>query len=109
MRFRSTLMLLLLAVGIGAYVYFVEFPKATEETKKKTLFEFKADDVTDVTLTYPDRTIVLHQGAAGWRLIKPIDAAADDTAVKNLVNAIAECEVKKEIENPQSDLSVYGL
>ncbi|HVN88137.1 MAG TPA: DUF4340 domain-containing protein [Candidatus Binatia bacterium] len=109
MRFRSTLIFLIVALGLGAYVYFVEFKKAAEESKKKTLFQFTADDVTDVTLTYDDRQIAAHKGDSGWRLTKPIDTAADDTAMRNLVNAIAECEVKKDLENPQADLSTYGL
>ena len=41
MRFRTTLILLLLLIGLGAYVYLVEYPKAEQEAKKKTLFEFK--------------------------------------------------------------------
>ncbi|HUI27566.1 MAG TPA: DUF4340 domain-containing protein [Candidatus Kryptonia bacterium] len=109
MRFRSTLILLVIALGLGAYVYFVEFQKAAQEAKKKTLFEFKADDAIDVTLTYPDREINAHKGDSGWRLTKPIDSAADDTALHNLVGAIADCEVKKDLDNPQADLSTYGL
>ena len=34
---------------------------------------------------------------------------ADATTVKNLVNAIAECEVKKELTETSTDLSQYGL
>ncbi|MBI1813553.1 MAG: DUF4340 domain-containing protein [Deltaproteobacteria bacterium] len=109
MRFRTTLILLLVAAGLGAYVYFVEFEKAAQEAKKKTVFEFKADDATAVSLTYFDHAIELTKSDAGWRITKPIDVAADDTAAKNLVTAIAECELKKELENPQTDLSVYAL
>jgi len=109
MRFRTTLILLLVAVGLGAYVYFVEVPKATEQAQKKTLLEFKGDDATAVTLTYPDRTIELVKTDGTWRLLKPLDTAADQTAVRNLVNAIADCEVKKDIDKPESNLAAYGL
>jgi len=109
MRFRTTLLLLLVAVGLGAYVYFVEVPKATEEAQKKTLVEFKGDDATAVTLAYPDRTIELQKTDGTWRLLKPLDAAADQTAVRNLVNAIADCEVKKDLDKPESNLAAYGL
>ncbi|MBI4519108.1 MAG: DUF4340 domain-containing protein [Deltaproteobacteria bacterium] len=109
MRFRTTLILLLVALGLGAYVYFVEFQKAEQEAQKKTLFEFKSDEVVQVTLTYADRIIELKQADGGWRLVQPLDTAADDTAARNLVTAIADCEVKKEVENPQSELAVYGL
>jgi Domain of unknown function (DUF4340) len=109
MRFRTTLILLIIAVGLGAYIYFVELPKATQEAKKKNLLDFTADNVTEVTLTYPDRTIVLDKKDDKWRLTKPLDAAADDTSVHNLINAIAGCEVKRELDKPEKDLSIYGL
>ena len=108
MRFRSTIILALLLAGLGAYVYWVELPKAEQEAKKKTLFEFKADDVTGVTLAYADREIALEKLGEDWRLTKPVDAAADAVTVKNLINAIAECEVKKTLDDAK-DLAQYGL
>jgi hypothetical protein len=84
MRFRTTIVLILLLLGLGAYVYFVEYPKAEQEAKKKTLFEFKADDATQVSLVYDDREIVLKKSGDEWRLIKPIEVAADATGKKGL-------------------------
>ena len=109
MRFRTTILLLLVLAGLGAYVYFVEYPKAEQEAKKKTLFEFKADDATQVTLDYGDHKIVLKKSGSDWRITEPLDVAADATTVKNLVNAIAECEVKRDLKDASTDLSLYGL
>ena len=109
MRFRTTILLLLVLAGLGAYVYLVEYPRAEEEAKKKTLFEFKADDATQLTLDYGDHKIVLKKSGNDWRISEPIDAAADATSVKNLVNAIAECEVKRDLKDASTDLSTYGL
>jgi hypothetical protein len=109
MRSRSTIVLVLLLLGLGAYVYWVELPKAEQEAKKKTLFEFKAEDAAEVALVYADREITVKKSGDDWRLTKPIDVAADSTTVKNLVNAIAECEVKKELTDASSDLAQYGL
>ena len=108
MRFRSTLVLVLLLIGLGAYVYWVEVPKSQEEAKKKTIFEFKPEEVTEVSLVYSDREIVLKKTGEDWRLTKPLDAPADPVAAKNLVNAIAEAEVKKTLDDA-SDLGQYGL
>ena len=36
MRFRSTIILVVLLLGLGAYVYWIEYPKAQEEAKKKS-------------------------------------------------------------------------
>jgi len=109
MRFRNTLILLLVLVGLAAYVYFVEYPAAEREGKKKTLFEFSTDDVTALTLSYSDREIALKKVDGQWRLERPLQADADETAVKNLLRTIAECEVKKTVEEESSDLSKFGL
>jgi hypothetical protein len=109
MRFRTTILLILVLAGLGAYVYFVEYPHAEQEAKKKTLFEFKADEATQMTLDYGDHKIVLKKSGNDWRLTEPLDAPADATTVKNLVNAVAECEVKRELKDASSDLSQYGL
>lgn len=108
MRFRTTIILALVLIGLGAYVYWVEFPQAEQEAKKKTLFDFKSDDVTEVALVYPDREIDLKKVGDDWRLTKPLDTAADNMTVKNLVNAIAECEIKKTLDDSK-DLAQYGL
>lgn len=108
MRLRRTLFLLVVLSGLAAYVYWVEVPKSQEEAKKKTVLQFNADDATEVSLVYADREIVVKKTGADWRLIKPIDAPADATAVKNLISAVAEAELKKTFEDA-SDLAQYGL
>jgi hypothetical protein len=109
MRFRTTLFLLLVLGGLVAYLYWWERPREEAQEKAKRLYDFKPDDVTELLLKYQDREIVLRKVGEQWRLIQPVDAAADDLAVKNLVNAVAECEVKKEVEENPTDLAPFGL
>jgi len=109
MRFRNTLILALLLLGLGAYLYFVESKQIAEEAKKTKLVDFNPDDVTALTLTYPDREIALEKSDGAWRLSKPLQTAADDITVKNLLRAIADAEVKKTIDEPPQDLAPFGL
>jgi hypothetical protein len=109
MRPRYTLLLAAILAGLIAYLYFSGFAETPESEKKKLLLDVHTEDVTGLTLTYGDHAIdlALHDGA--WRLTKPVDAPADDLAVKNLVRAIAEAEVKKTIDDPPQDLLPFGL
>jgi hypothetical protein len=109
MRLRSTLILALVLIGLGAYLYFVESERIAKEAKKETLVELNPDDVTAVALVYPDREVALEKTDAGWRLTKPVQAAADDLTVKNLLRAIADAEVKRTIDDPPQDLAQFGL
>jgi len=109
MRFRTTIILALVLAGLGAYLYFVELERVAEEAKKKTLFEFKTEDATGITLTYPDRKIVVKLSDGKWRLTEPVQDLADESIVTNLLNAIAECEIKKTLEDVPTDLAPFGL
>jgi len=109
MRLRNTLILAVVFLALGAYVYFVELQKAADEAKKKTLVTFDTDQVTSVTLTYPDREIVLSKTDSGWRLSKPVDAPADETTVTNLLTAVSTCEVKKTLDDVPDNLAPFGL
>src|SRR5262245_59563037 len=109
MLLRNTLILALLLIGLGAYLYFVESKQIAEEGKKTKLVDFNVDDVTAVTLVYSDREIALEKSDGVWRLTKPMQALADDITVKNLLRAIADAEVKKTIDDPPQDLGPFGL
>lgn len=109
MRFRSTLILAVVFLGLGAYLYFVEFERAEQEAKPKRLFTFAADDAVKVALKFPDREIVAQKTDGTWRLTAPLEAAADETTVKNLLRAVAECEVKKTLDDVPESLAPFGL
>src|SRR5262245_26521203 len=109
MRLRYTLILALLLIGLGAYLYFVESKQIAEEGKKEKLVTVDADDVTAVTLVYPDREIALEKSDGVWRMTKPVQAPADDITVKNLIRAVSDAEVTKTIDPPPADLAQFGL
>lgn len=109
MRLRSTLLLAVILAGLGAYLYFVEAKRGDEADAKTTLLDVEPDAVTALTLTYGDREIALERRDGAWHLTKPLAAAADDLAVKNLLRAVAEAEIKKSIDDPPQDLLPFGL
>lgn len=109
MRFRTTLILAAVFAGLLAYAFLVEEPKRVEESKKKTLLSEKGDDVTGVTLTFADREIVLKKVDGNWRLAAPLDAPADTVAVSNIVNAVVQAEVTKDLGDAGGKLGQYGL
>jgi hypothetical protein len=108
-RFRNTFALAALFLALVGYLYFVENPRQRSAAEEKKLLHFDPKDVNEVTLTYPDQQIVVKRTAAGWHLQKPLDVDADQTAVDNLVRAVADAEVKRTLELDDNSLSVYGL
>lgn len=109
-RFRNTLAVAVLFLALGAYLWFVESEKVAKDSAKKTLLEgLKKEDVSGVTLTYPDREVVLKKTGAGWRLEKPLETEADETTVGNLLGAVVDAELKRTLEGELQPLSTYGL
>ncbi len=111
MRLRNTVVLAVLFILLGAYIYFFELQ---EETSKKTerLLSFKEEDVQGVVLSYAEREIRLRRDARGrWRLVDPLEAAADDSAVDGILSALRASEVRRAFEErpSQMDLQDYGL
>ena len=109
MTFRRILVLLVLVVALGTYLLVWEVPKAEREGKKEKLLAIDKDAVTGVSLTYPDRQIELHKDDKGWRIAKPLEAPADDNAVKAVVSTLADAEVQKTLDDMPSDLAPFGL
>jgi uncharacterized protein DUF4340 len=107
--FRRILVLLVLVAALGAYLWIYEVPQAEREAKKEKLLAIDKDAVTAVTLTYPDREIDLRKDDKGWRVVKPVDAPADEAAAKALVTTLADAEVQKTLDQLPADLGSFGL
>ncbi len=103
--------MLLVLLGLGTYVYFVELPKAKQDAEKPTVLAFEKEAVDTLSLTYPEREIRLQQTAPGeWDITAPIQTKADDTTVNNMLTTIVDEEVTRSLlpEEPV-DLALYGL
>ena len=109
MSLRRILALLVLVAALGTYLYVYELPQAEKEGKKDKLLAVDKDAVTGISLVFPDRQIDLRKDDKGWRLVKPLAAPADDSAVKGLVTTIADAEIQKTIDELPQDLASFGL
>jgi hypothetical protein len=101
--------LLLLVAGLGASLYWVEVPKARQEATKAKLVSTASDDITAIELVFPDRQVALRKQDGAWRLTKPIDAPADDAAVKALLGSLTGAEIQKSLDEVPSDVASFGL
>lgn len=107
---RSLLVLVVIAVGLGAYVYFVESKRTPgeDETREK-VFAVETSDIGRLTVraSSGDETRLVKQDDA-WRIVEPVDADADDTAVSEITGSLASLEIERVVEEPASDVE-YGL
>ncbi|HJZ73584.1 MAG TPA: DUF4340 domain-containing protein [Vicinamibacterales bacterium] len=112
---KSTIALIVVLAGLGAYIYFVTWkqPEAGADTGKKQekvfagLDSSKIEEVK-VTSAAGDATTV-KKDAAGWQLVQPLTSKADEGEVGNLTSALANAEIIRVIDENPTNLNEYGL
>jgi len=110
---RSTAVLLLVALGLGAYIYFEsDRPPGGTPEPRETVFDFESDDITRIAVTAEsgDRT-VLEKTDDRWQLVEPFAGAVDVTEVVAMASSLASLEIQRVVAEPEDapDLSAYGL
>ncbi len=76
MRFRSTLVLLVVFAALGGYVYFAEYrghdQREQKEASKKKLFSTPLKEVTGLSLAFPDHKIsAVKKDDKHWEFTEP--------------------------------------
>ena len=86
----TTILLVLVLAGLGAYIYFVDSkrPVGGVEDKQK-VFTVEADKIQEVTVTSAGETTTLRKQDGAWTITVPVTADADSTEVSNVTSAIA--------------------
>jgi len=111
MRGRSTLILLALALGLGAYLYFIDAKKPVVDDKAKAKV-FTADstkvDQLEVKSESGDVTS-LKKEASGWTIVKPVQLPADQNNASDIAASLASLEQERVVDENPTDLKAFGL
>ncbi len=114
---RTTLILILLALGLGGFVYFYEIRGATvrEENKqqKQQIFSFAADDVQSLTVKTKKLTLNLERSSESsnpkWLIKSPISAPANDAIVSYLMDLLVKGKSDSTLSTPAKELGEFAL
>ncbi len=110
---RNTLILLLIALGLGLAVYFLEYkpgkPRDEEEKSSKPAWEVKREEIASIELRRNGETILFRQDGDKWVIEAPLKAAAGESAINSLVNDLTSPQVEREFAASTEDLKGFGL
>jgi hypothetical protein len=114
MKFKSTAILFLIFIVLGGYVYFTEYrgqeEKQKKEEAKKKAFQVDEKDITELALTYPDRTIsAVKKGDKQWEMTSPAGVETDPEEWQSLASNIPRIEREDTVEQNAQDLTPFGL
>jgi len=108
---RSFLALLVVLIGLGAYLYFVESnrePSDADRLEKVFAVEPTAIDEITVKAESGERT-TLRKSGDDWQIVEPVTTAPDTAEVSGLTSNIANLEIQRVIDENPPDLAEYGL
>jgi len=110
-RGRSTLILLVLALAVGGYLYFVESKRAIPDENAKTkVFTTDAAKINQLEIKSTSGVTGLRKGANDtWTIVKPVEAPADRNSISDIVTNLANLEEEREVDANASDLKTFGL
>jgi len=114
---RTTLILILLTLGLGGFVYFYEIKGATQreevKEKKQHIFSFAASDLQSLMVKTQNLTINLERshnsGKTQWFLQSPTVEPANDAVVSYLIDALVKGKESRTLSIPTHQLGEFGL
>jgi Domain of unknown function (DUF4340) len=117
MNWRTTLVLAIIAIGIGVYIRFYEVKTPTTQEAQRqarNVVNFNKDKVTGLTIQNGDDKIDLRKIDNKWRLEAPIKDQADASLINNLLFDLESWQkdstiTAKEIEADKNKLGEFGL
>ncbi len=108
---RSLLVLLVIALGLGAYIYFVERerdPGASEA--REDAFDVAPADINEVTIRGASgETTTLRKSDDAWALTAPVTAPADSATVESILSSLSTMEIDRVVDENPTSLAQYGL
>jgi hypothetical protein len=108
---RSLLVLLVVALGLGAYIYFVESKREPGEAEKKArVFTVDAGKIEELEIRATSgETTTLKKTGDHWMIVTPVATSVDEPAVSSIVDGLASMEVDKVIDDNPTGLASFGL
>ena len=114
---KTTLILILLALGLGSFVYFHEIKGKNQQTEikpqKQKIFAFNADDVQSLTINFKETILQIEKRNTTekpqWEIKSPISTLANDAIVSYLMDLLVEGKSERTVSVSPTELSEFGL
>jgi hypothetical protein len=110
----STLILVVVLAGLGAYIYFVDSKRpaasadGSTETKEK-VFTVEADKINELRITYQGESSLLRKSETGWTMIEPTQIEADPPEAIGVATALTNVDIVRVVDENATNLEQFGL
>src|SRR5215204_5687248 len=108
---RSLIVLLVIAIPLGWYVYRDSTkPPDSDEPKRDKVFTVEADKIEEIALKSEsgERTRLQKSGSE-WKVVAPAGVQPDTNEISSIASGIASLEMDRVVDENPPDLKEYGL
>jgi hypothetical protein len=109
---RNTLFLLLIAVVcVVAAIFLIKKQRTpdVEPDTSKPAFNFKREDLSDITITRGAANVSLSFQNGKWKITQPVSADADESVLNSLVGDLVSGRIHNEFPVEKDRLKDFGL
>ncbi|RLB04861.1 MAG: hypothetical protein DRG50_08185, partial [Deltaproteobacteria bacterium] len=89
--------------------HWFQIDKKLYDLRDKTILSFDLQKVKGVEVSYRGNKVQVKKQGQGWRMTFPLEARADNDAVKRLLEGLKNGRIKKFVDESPKDLRFYGL
>ena len=113
MKYRNTLIILVVLAGLVGYVYYDQQQQSTAPTPTPVpsvyALKLTAADVTGLSVSTAVSRTVTHKDNGAWFIDEPIKKEADTARLDNLVTSFAQLTASRALTTTPTDLAPFGL
>ena len=113
MKWRQTILYLLVLLLVGGYFYYFEVVrterKEAADKEAKKVFQIASADIQALNIESKGKKSVLLKKEAQWQIVEPVRADVDQAPLQDILNTLANLESTREVAAVTEDLKPYGL
>lgn len=113
MSWKTIAVLLVLALGLGAYFYYDTYwlvpAREKAESVKGRLWTIEPKDVEAVSIKRAGDTIRLKRVEGGWEMLEPVATRGDRGPIDEVITSLATARVDREVAANPAKLAEFGL
>ena len=110
---KSTIALLVVLIGLSAYIYFVtsKTPDSTTVAAKERVYpKLDASGIVELVVKADSGdTTTIKKDNGVWQLTAPISTKAEEMEVTQLTSNLSTLEISRVVDEKPTDLNQYGL
>ena len=116
---KSTLLVLLAAIVLGAAVYFFDWRKSQKESEKppadaeKLAYAIQPQAITSLTIKHPENstesTLRFEKRNGNWQIAQPLETQADQSSLEGIVDSLSSARIAQNEPGTPDRLKAFGL